>query len=123
MKIDLSYKFKELIEYINNEKPFSPEFAIILGSGLGEFASSVTVVKSISTADLPGYPPSTVEGHSGRIIFAQANNKKLLLFKGRIHLYEGYKIYECILPVFITYKLNCNKFYSVYDAQLLNLNQ
>jgi purine-nucleoside phosphorylase len=109
MKIDLSFKYKNLLTQINNEKPFEPEFAIILGSGLGDFASSLDVKKSISTEDLPGYPPSTVAGHSGKIIFAEAENKKLLLFKGRIHYYEGYKIYECILPVFIAHKLNCKK--------------
>jgi purine-nucleoside phosphorylase len=109
MKVDLSFKYKELLEYLDKEKPFDPEFAIILGSGLGEFASSVNVVKSISTKNLSGYPPSTVEGHSGKIIFAELNDKKLLLFKGRIHFYEGYKIYECILPALITHKLKCRK--------------
>ena len=109
MKIDLSFKYKDLINYLNKIVPFTPQVTIVLGSGLGDFAETLNIVKSISTTDLPGYPPSTVEGHSGRIIFAESGNKKLLLFKGRIHFYEGYKIYECILPVFISYKLGCNK--------------
>ena len=108
MKIDLGFKYKELLKYLNAVKPFDPEFAIVLGSGLGDFASSVDIKLSIPTAELPGYPPSTVEGHSGKIIFAEAENKKLLLFKGRIHFYEGYKMYEVLLPVFIAFNLKCN---------------
>jgi purine-nucleoside phosphorylase len=122
MKIDLSFKYKDLLKQINKEKPFDPEFSIILGSGLGDFASSLDVKKSISTEDLPGYPPSTVTGHSGKIIFAEAENKKLLLFKGRIHFYEGYKIYECVLPVFIAHKLNCKKLLLTNAAGGINRN-
>lgn len=109
MNIDLAFKYKDLIEHLNKIAPFTPQVAIVLGSGLGNFAESVNVIKSISTSELPGYPPSTVEGHSGKIIFARSEEKKLLLFKGRIHYYEGYKINECILPVFISHKLGCNK--------------
>jgi len=122
MKIDLSFKYKELLEQIRKEKPFEPEFAIILGSGLGDFASSLDVKKSISTEELLGYPPSTVTGHSGKIIFAEVENKKLLLFKGRIHFYEGYKIYECVLPVFIAHKLNCKKLLLTNAAGGINRN-
>ena len=122
MKIDLSFKYKDLLTSINKEKPFDPEFAIILGSGLGDFASSLDVIKSVSTEDLPGYPPSTVAGHSGKIIFAKTEKKKLLLFKGRIHFYEGYRIYECILPVFIAHKLNCKKILLTNAAGGINRN-
>ena len=122
MKIDLSFKYKDLLSLISKEKPFDPEFTIILGSGLGDFASSLDVRKSISTENLPGYPPSTVAGHSGKIIFAEAEKKKLLLFKGRIHFYEGYKIYECILPVYIAHKLNCKKILLTNAAGGINRN-
>lgn len=109
MNIDLSFKYRALIDYLNNEKPFQPGFAIVLGSGLGGFANSLNVIKSLPTKDLPGYPESTVEGHSGIIHFAEFGEKRLLLFQGRIHFYEGYNIDECILPSFIAYKLNCKK--------------
>lgn len=109
MHIDLSFKYKDLIDHLNNEKPFEPDLALVLGSGLGGFAKNLNVIKSFPTKDLPGYPESTVEGHSGIIHFAESDNKKLLLFQGRIHLYEGYKLSECVLPSFIAYKLNCRK--------------
>jgi len=122
MKIDLGFKYKELLDCLNKEKPFDPEFAIVLGSGLGDFTSSVDIKLSIPTTELPGYPPSTVEGHSGKIIFAEAQNKKLLLFKGRIHYYEGYKIYEVLLPVFIAFKLKCSAMLFTNAAGGINRN-
>ena len=122
MKIDLGFKYKELLDLLNKEKPFNPDFAVVLGSGLGDFANSVDVKKSIQTIDLPGYPPSTVEGHSGQIIFAEVENKKLLLFKGRIHFYEGYKIYEVLLPTFIAFKLKCKGMLLTNAAGGINRN-
>ena len=80
---------------------FTPEIAIILGSGLGKFAEQVKIKLTIPTSSLPGYPESTIQGHEGKIHFAEFAEKKLLLFQGRIHLYEGYSIYQCILPVLL----------------------
>jgi len=122
LKIDLSFKYKDLIGQIKKEQPFTPDFAIILGSGLGDFASSVSIKHSIDTEELPGYPPSTIEGHSGKIIFAQFEDNNLLLFKGRIHFYEGYKISECVLPVFIVHQLNCKQLLITNAAGGINRN-
>lgn len=103
--IDLSFKYKKLLDFINSETPFTPDITIILGSGLGDFADNLKIHKSLSTSSIPDYPESTVAGHKGKIHFAEYQNKKLILFQGRIHFYEGYKLNECILPVFISYKL------------------
>jgi purine-nucleoside phosphorylase len=103
--VDLNFKYKSLIDFIKSEAPFDPDISIILGSGLGDFAESLTLQKSILTSDIPGYPASTVVGHKGKIHFAEYENKKIVLFQGRIHFYEGYNINECILPVFISHKL------------------
>ncbi|GBD90578.1 purine nucleoside phosphorylase 1 [bacterium BMS3Abin04] len=103
----MELKYKDLVSTIQNEAPFKPELAIILGSGLGNLADHLTKVKSISTADLPGYPKSTVKGHKGFIHFVKYEGKKLLLFQGRIHFYEGYNISDCLLPVHIIHKLYC----------------
>ena len=105
--IDLEFKYKNLLEYIKNNSPIKPEISVILGSGLGDFVSSVKLIKSISTTDIPQYPASTVQGHSGKIHFAEIENKKVLLFQGRIHFYEGYSIDECILPALISKHLGC----------------
>jgi purine-nucleoside phosphorylase len=106
--LDLDFKYKDLISRLKKIKPFDADIAIILGSGLGDFAKSVEVVKTISTSDLPSYPPSTIPGHEGKIHFSRYAGKKLLLFQGRIHFYEGYHLSECILPAYITDLLDVN---------------
>jgi purine-nucleoside phosphorylase len=103
--LDIDFKYKDLISYLNRLKPFDPDVAVILGSGLGDFAESVAVEKTLSTSELPSYPPSTIIGHEGKIHFAEFEDKKLLLFQGRIHFYEGYHLSECILPSYIANKL------------------
>jgi len=90
--IDLDFKYKGLIEYLKEEIPFNPEITLILGSGLGDFANNIEIIKSIPTSDLPDYPLSTVEGHKGYLHFTELHGKKILIFQGRIHLYEGYSI-------------------------------
>ena len=120
--IDLDFKYEKLVEFINSEKPFNPEIALILGSGLGDFADSITVTKSIPTSEIPDYPLSTVEGHKGFLHFAELHDKKILVFQGRIHLYEGYPIDNCILPAFITQKLGAKKLLVTNAAGGVNLN-
>jgi len=107
--IDLNFKYKDIIKEVESHSPFTPELAIILGSGLGDFDTRVKVIKEIPTTSIKGYPASTVEGHKGKIIWGEHENKKILLFSGRIHFYEGYHISDCILPPFIAYKLGCRK--------------
>ncbi len=105
--LDIKFKYNDLLKKLESEAPFQPETALILGSGLGEFANSVETVKSIPTDTLKGYPQSTVQGHKGYIHFSEYKGKKLLIFQGRIHFYEGYKMYECLLPVLISNKFGC----------------
>ena len=109
MMINLNSKYRELIDQLKEEIQFQPDLAIILGTGLGSFVDNVNLIKSVSTSSLKNYPPSTIPGHEGKIHFAEYYGKKLLLFQGRIHFYEGYNISECVLPVFIAYKLECKK--------------
>ncbi len=120
--VNLSFKYKKLLDFLMNESPFEPEISIILGSGLGDFAEQLQIEKSISTSDIPGYPASTVIGHKGKIHFAEYENKKIILFQGRIHFYEGYNINECILPVLISYKLGTKKLLLTNAAGGINKN-
>jgi purine-nucleoside phosphorylase len=120
--IDLSFKYEKLLKYILNEAPFTPETAVILGSGLGKFSESVEAVKAIHSTTIPSYPSSTVEGHAGKIHFAEYSSKKILLFEGRLHFYEGYKLDECILPVLISNKLGCTNLILTNAAGGINSN-
>ncbi len=120
--IDLNFKYKDLISELKAEIPETPELAIVLGSGLGNFASSVNLKKTIATSKLTGYPPSTISGHEGKIHLAEYEGKTLLLFQGRIHFYEGYHISECILPSFITQNLGCKNILLTNAAGGINAN-
>jgi len=120
--VDLSFKYKTLLEFIKSEAPFNPEISIILGSGLGDFADSLTLHKSIFTSEIPDYPVSTVVGHKGKIHFAEYQNKKIILFQGRVHFYEGYNINECIIPVFISHKLDVKNLLLTNAAGGINKN-
>lgn len=120
--VDLSFKYKDAIEFVQKESPFKPDIAIVLGSGLGVFADSLKKIKSIPTSDIPGYPKSNVVGHKGLIHFSKVKNKNVILFQGRIHFYEGYTLSECILPVLLSKKLGCEKIILTNAAGGINRN-
>ncbi|MHB1688329.1 MAG: purine-nucleoside phosphorylase [Ignavibacteriaceae bacterium] len=120
--INLSLKYKELIEKLDNQISIKPDIAIILGSGLGDFAKSFNIKNSIVTSTLPNYPISTITGHEGKIILGEYSGKNVLLFQGRIHFYEGYKLSQCVLPVFISKKLGVEKILLTNAAGGINPN-
>jgi len=120
--IDLNFKYKKTIDFFNDQISFTPDIAIVLGSGLGNFANTVNLIKSFSTREIPGSSSSTVAGPSGLSHFAEYSNKKIFPFQGRIHFYEGYSISECILPAFLTKILNCNKLLLTNAAGGINKN-
>ena len=78
---------------------FTPEIAIVLGSGLGALADQVERVCTLSASELDGYPVSTVSGHNGKLIFGYLEGKKVVVQQGRIHYYEGYTMGQVVLPV------------------------
>jgi purine-nucleoside phosphorylase len=106
IKID---KYKTAYEFLKSKFHEQPKMAIILGSGLGVFAESLEKKTAISTAEIPGYPKSTVSGHSGKIVFGYINDYPILVFQGRIHFYEGYDISDVIFPAVITYLFGIDK--------------
>ena len=120
--VDLDFKYKYLLHKLQKEAPFKPDISLILGSGLGDFADRLEKLKTISTTSLPGYPPSTIPGHEGKIHFCKYQNKNVLVFQGRIHFYEGYILNQCILPVFITHKLGTKKIFLTNAAGGVNLD-
>mgnify|MGYP000355704736 FL=1 len=77
----------------------SPETAIILGTGLGSLANEITEKYEIKYSDIPNFPVSTVEGHSGKLIFGKLGNKDIMAMQGRFHYYEGYSMKEVTFPV------------------------
>ena len=83
----------------------SPKTAIILGTGLGQLASEITDKFEISYSEIPNFPVSTVEGHSGKLIFGKLGGVDILAMQGRFHYYEGYNMKEVTFPVRVMYEL------------------
>lgn len=77
---------------------FRPDVAIVLGSGLGDYANDIEVVGEVDYHDIEGFPVSTVPGHAGKFIFGYVGDVPVVCMKGRIHYYEGYPITDVVLP-------------------------
>jgi purine-nucleoside phosphorylase len=85
----------------------TPTLGIILGSGLGNFATHVESPTTIPYADIPGWPLSTVEGHSGKLVLGAINGVSVAVMQGRVHAYEGYTIDEVTFPARVLGLLGC----------------
>lgn len=90
---------KQTADYLKNKIGDVPNTAIILGTGLGELAHEITDKKEISYTEIPNFPVSTVEGHSGKLIIGYLGSKKVLAMQGRFHYYEGYDMKQVTFPV------------------------
>lgn len=92
-------KIKACSDYIKSRISFDTDTAIILGTGLGKLAEEIVVEDFINYEDIPHFPISTVEGHSGKLIFGKLGNKNVIAMQGRFHFYEGYSMKEVTLPI------------------------
>jgi len=92
-------KIKQTVDYINSKFSFNPEIGIILGSGLGGLVKEIDIKHVFNYEDIPNFPVSTVEGHSGKLIFGFISGKKVAAMQGRFHYYEGYTMKEVTFPV------------------------
>lgn len=92
-------KIQETAEYIKSRVSNIPKSAIILGTGLGDLAKEITNQESIPYQDIPNFPVSTVEGHSGKLIFGNLGSKRVIAMQGRFHFYEGYDMKQVTFPV------------------------
>ena len=92
-------KALESAEYIKTHTKKRPKIAVVLGSGLGKLTADFTDTEELSYKDIPNFPVSTVEGHSGKLIFGKLGNKDIMAMQGRFHYYEGYSMKEVTFPV------------------------
>ena len=92
-------KIKQTADYIRSKAGNVPETAIILGTGLGALVDHITEKKIYSYTEIPNFPVSTVEGHSGNLIFGRLGNRQVIAMQGRFHYYEGYDMKEVTFPV------------------------
>jgi purine-nucleoside phosphorylase len=86
-------------QLIRARTPLRPEIGLILGSGLGAFADSLTDATRVPYADIPTFPRSTAIGHAGQMVLGNAGNIPVAAMQGRAHLYEGYSAQEVTFPI------------------------
>lgn len=92
-------QFKESVAYIQSKTNVQPTFGIILGTGLGGLVKEIEVIDEIPYSEIPHFPVSTVESHSGKLIFGILGGKKVMAMQGRFHFYEGYDMKQVTYPV------------------------
>ena len=97
---------KQTADYLKGRIGEIPNTAIILGTGLGELANEIKDKTDIPYTEIPNFPVSTVEGHSGKLIIGTLGGKKVLAMQGRFHYYEGYTMKEVTFPIRVFQALN-----------------
>ncbi len=95
----------EAVNYLRSRLTFQLKIGLILGSGLGELAELIANPLRFSFSDIPNWPPSTVEGHQGRLVIGELEGQKVLISQGRIHYYEGYSMAQVVFPVRVMQRL------------------
>ncbi|MEK6263830.1 MAG: purine-nucleoside phosphorylase [Clostridium sp.] len=102
-------KVIESVNYIKSKVGNKPVVAVILGSGLGDLASTVENSEFIEYKDIPNFPQTTVSGHAGRLVFGKIRGVEVVLMQGRFHYYEGYTMKEVTYPVYVMQQLGIKK--------------
>ena len=91
-------KLMTCLESVRKKTDFKPEVALVLGSGLGDFAERIQIEQIIKYTDIEGFPVSTVKGHKGRFVFGYVEKTPVVIMQGRVHYYEGYPMSDVVLP-------------------------
>jgi len=92
-------QIQEVISFIQSRINFSPNYGIILGTGLGQLTDDIEVVHEIPYSEIPHFPISTVQSHKSKLIFGNLTGKKVVVMAGRFHFYEGYTMKQVTFPV------------------------
>lgn len=105
-------QIKEASAFIQNKlNGFIPQFGIVLGTGLGSLIDDVDVSFVINYEDIPHFPVSTVETHSGKLILGTLSGKNVVVMQGRFHYYEGYSMQEVVFPIRVMKLLGIEKLF------------
>ena len=106
MKKEITYEeLQAAASYVQARLPYTPKVALVLGSGLGDFADRLTIDAKIQYGEIPHFPVSTVAGHAGCFLLGKVGDCPVLIMKGRVHYYEGYSMQEVVMPVRVMHML------------------
>ena len=115
-------KLLKCCKIVREKTDFVPEAALILGSGLGDYADDLKIEASVNYADIEGFPVSTVKGHKGRFVFAHVEGVPVVIMQGRVHYYEGYPMSDVVLPTRLMGLLGAKKIILTNAAGGVNYN-
>lgn len=104
-------QFKESVDFILSKTSVKPTVGIVLGTGLGGLVKEIEVIDEISYSDIPNFPISTVESHSGKLIFGKLGGKFVVAMQGRFHYYEGYDLKQVTYPIRVMKLLGIEKLF------------
>ena len=92
-------KLMKCYESVKEKVKFTPKVALVLGSGLGDYAEDIKITATLDYHDIEGFPVSTIPGHKGRFVFGYVEETPVVIMQGRVHFYEGYSIQDVVLPI------------------------
>jgi len=99
----------ETAQFLQKQINYKPEYAIVLGSGLGSLSEDIEIDTEIAYKNIPNFPVSTVKGHKGSLIFGSLNGKKIVAMNGRFHFYEGYTMKQVTFPERVFWQMGIRK--------------
>ena len=102
-------KLLKCVESVKKKVDFEPRVGIVLGSGLGDYANEINIVKTLEYSEIENFPVSTVVGHKGRFVFGYVQDVPVVIMQGRVHFYEGYSMKDVVLPTRIMAMLGGKK--------------
>lgn len=115
-------KVEDAVSYLKEKLPFAPEIGLILGSGLGVMADTLEHATVIPYAEIPHFPVSTVEGHASELVAGEIAGRKVVVMKGRFHLYEGYDVKHVTFPIRVLRALGVHTMVVTNAAGGINTN-
>lgn len=115
-------KLQKCYKSVREKVDFEPEVALILGSGLGDYADSINIHSVLDYNDIEGFPVSTVKGHKGRFVFGYIGDVPVVIMQGRVHYYEGYPITDVVLPTRLMKMMGAKVLFLTNAAGGVNFN-
>ncbi len=113
-------QIQEALSFIRSVTDFKPRFGIILGTGLGGLVDEIELAAKIPYTDIPHFPASTVQSHSGQLIFGHLEGIPVVAMAGRFHYYEGYSMKEVTFPIRVLKMLDIQQLFISNAAGSVN---
>ncbi|MBA3649349.1 MAG: purine-nucleoside phosphorylase [Chitinophagales bacterium] len=118
--MELTDQIKQAAAYIQNKKISEPQIGIILGTGIGKLGDKIQADVIINYEEIPHFPLSTIEFHSGKLIYGNLGGKKVIALQGRFHAYEGYTMQQITFPVRVLKQLGVRELIITNAAGSMN---